>query len=114
MSEAPGGGPPQQERASETSDNVVALGVEALAESKPPVHRPMGRLHGAAIVGMATSALIGIGAMLAFISVSWPGNMGHYVLVVFISAVVVFMASASFAVFTAARNTYPSGHTEDH
>ncbi|MDQ3772628.1 MAG: hypothetical protein M3343_11160 [Actinomycetota bacterium] len=67
----------------------------------------MGRLHGAAIVGMAVSALFGIASMLAFITISWPNGLGRYVMVVFMGSVVGFMACASIAVFSAARDTYP-------
>ena len=60
-----------------------------------------------AIVGMAVSALLGIGAMLAFITISWPDDTSRYVLVVFMISVIGFMTSASLAVFSAARDTYP-------
>jgi hypothetical protein len=56
---------------------------------------------------MAVSALLGIGAMLAFITISWPDDTSRYVLAVFMVSVIGFVASASLAVFSAARNTYP-------
>lgn len=72
----------------------------------PPPGRP-GRLHGLAIAGMAVSALIGIAAMLLFVTVGWPGDTRRYPMTVFVLAVVAFMTCASIAVFAAARDTYP-------
>jgi phosphate/sulfate permease len=60
-----------------------------------------------AILGMAVSALLGIGAMLAFITISWPDDTSRYVVAVFVASVIGFMTSASLAVFSAARDTYP-------
>jgi high-affinity Fe2+/Pb2+ permease len=67
-----------------------------------------GKLHAAGIAGMAISAVVGIVALLARITVGWPGGSDRYVTAVFVFAVVAFLASASIAVFSAARNTYPS------
>ena len=67
---------------------------------------PGGRLHGLAIAGMAVSALVGTASMLAFATVHWTGAAGHYVIGVVILAAVGFLACASAAVFTAARDTY--------
>lgn len=90
------------------TDNVVRLPVEDDGPSRPPpIHRPVARLHSIAIVGMALSALIGITAMLAYITISWPKDLKAYPFVVFVGAIVIFMTSASIAVFSAARNTYP-------
>jgi len=99
LNEAPGG--------ESSSDNVVPLGVDPPAPEPPKPSRPNGRVHGIAIVGMAVSALLGIGAMLAFITISWPDDTSRYVLAVFMVSVIGFVASASLAVFSAARNTYP-------
>ena len=91
----------------EDPGNVVPLGVDAPPESPPaPASRP-GRLHGLAILAMAVFALLGIGAMLAFITISWPDDSSRYVVAVFMIAVVGFVTSASIAVFSAARDTYP-------
>jgi hypothetical protein len=60
-----------------------------------------------AIAGMAICALIGIGAMLLFVTVGWPGNIGRYPITVFIVSVIGFLACASIAVLAAARDTYP-------
>ena len=104
LSEATGG-PPSDGR--EDPDNVVPLGVDAPPESPPePASRP-GRLHGLAILAMAVFALLGIAAMLAFITISWPDDSSRYVVAVFMTAVVGFVTSASIAVFSAARDTYP-------
>lgn len=67
-------------------------------------------MHGLGIAGMAVSALIGIIAMLTFVSVRWPDDTGRYVKVVIVAATVAFLTSASAAVFSAARDTYPHHH----
>ncbi len=95
-------------REGEEVHNVVRLPGEPPPEAPPT---PPGRLHGLAIAGMGVSALVGIAAVLAFITISWPGDMSRYVVTVFLIAGVVFLACASTAVFTAARDTYRS---EDH
>ena len=56
---------------------------------------------------MAISALIGIASMLAFITISWPDDLGRYLMAIVVISVIGFMTSASLAVFSAARNTYP-------
>ena len=80
------------------------VGVEPPAP--PPPSRP-GRLHGVATAGMAVCALVGIAAMLLFVTVGWPGETRRYPMTVFVFAVVGFMTCASIAVFAAARDTYP-------
>ena len=44
--------------------------------------------------------------MLAFATVHWTGAAGHYVIGFVVVAAVGFLACASAAVFTAARDTY--------
>ena len=74
----------------------------------PPVEvSSPGKLHGAGIVGMAICALIGIAALIARITVGWPGESDRYVMGIFVFAGIGFLASASIAVFSAARETYP-------
>ena len=86
----------------------MQLGVEARQEPRTPKPAPrVGRLHGLAIVGMAISALTGIASMLAFITISWPDDLGRYLMVIVVISVIGFMTSASLAVFSAARDTYP-------
>ena len=85
---------------------VVRLPGGTPTEPDQPASRP-GRLHGAAIAGMAVSALVGIAAMIAFITVRWPEDTGRYVVTILIIAGVSFLMSASIAVFAAARDTYP-------
>lgn len=104
LSEAKGGRPSD---GNEEPDNVVPLGVDPPPEPPPAPARRPGRLHGLAILGMALFALVGIAAMLAFITISWPDDSGRYVVAVFMAAVVGFVTSASIAVFSAARDTYP-------
>ena len=86
----------------------MPLGVEAPEEPRTPKPaRRLGRLHGLSIVGMAISALIGIASMLAFITVSWPDDLGRYLMAIIVISVIGFMTCASLAVFSAARDTYP-------
>lgn len=87
-------------------ENVVPL--EAGYEPAPePVPAPPGRLHGTFIGGMAVSALIGVAALFAFITIGWPESIRRYIIGVFFFAGIVFLACASAAVFSAARDTYP-------
>ena len=86
-------------------DRVVALPREVI-EEPVPAPTPPGRLHGYAIAGMATCALIGIVALIAFITIGWPGDTGRYVIFAFILAGLGFLAFASTAVLAAARDTY--------
>jgi hypothetical protein len=72
----------------------------------PPRHKSLGRMHSIATAGMALSAAVGILAMLAFVTVGWPGRSGRYVVVAAVVAALVFVTSASIAVFAAARHTY--------
>jgi hypothetical protein len=59
---------------------------------------------------MAGCALLGIASMLAFITISWPGGVGRFIIGVFVFTIVGFMTCASLAVFSAARDTYPRHH----
>jgi hypothetical protein len=65
------------------------------------------RAHGLAIFGMALSALAGTLALLAFITIRWPGETAQLVRVVFVLSGVAFMACAAMAVFFAMRETHP-------
>jgi hypothetical protein len=65
------------------------------------------------MVGMTISAVVGSLGTLAFITVTWPGRLGHYVLAVVFLATVAFLASASIAVIAAARDTYPRRPARD-
>lgn len=84
---------------------VVPLGAKRQPEPPPKVTRPT-RLHGMAIAGMAICALLGVMSILAFVMVGWPDDTGRYVIAVFFFSALGFIASASAAVFTAARDTY--------
>ena len=90
------------------SDNVVSLGKSPVVEQAPPPPTKQAPLHRAAIAGMTICAIVGILSMLAFITVSWPEDSGRLVIGVFIGSGVGFLASASIAVFSAARETYPA------
>ncbi|MFN2488406.1 MAG: hypothetical protein ABR529_01440 [Actinomycetota bacterium] len=86
---------------------VVPLKSDLAQEvARPTLSRP-GRLHGLATMGMTACALLGTLATLAFITVGWPGQTGRTVIAVVIGSAIGFMACASAAVFSAARDTYP-------
>jgi hypothetical protein len=87
---------------------VIALGAEPVeGHGQAPVPSgPASRLHGIAIAGMAISALAGTASMLAFATVHWTGAAAHYVIGAVVLSAVAFLACASAAVFTAARDTY--------
>jgi hypothetical protein len=56
---------------------------------------------------MAVSALVGVVALFAFITVGWPDPVRRGLIVTFFLAGIAFLACASAAVFSAARDTYP-------
>ena len=70
----------------------------------PPT--PPGRIHGLAITCMAASAFVGIASLFMFATVSWPGSIGRVILGIFFLSAIGFVAGASAAVFSAARDTY--------
>jgi hypothetical protein len=72
---------------------------------RPPTTRP-GRLHALATATMTVAAVVGILATIAFITVTWPGRLGHYVVAAILFSAIAFVASASIAVIAAARDTY--------
>jgi phosphate/sulfate permease len=55
---------------------------------------------------MALFALVGIGSMLAFVTVGWTGTIGRIVVGAIIFSAIAFLVCAAAAVFTAARDTY--------
>ena len=87
-------------------DNVVRLPGDSPPPEPPPRPSAPGRLHGAAIAGMGISAIIGVGAMLAFITVTWPADIARVVIGICLFSGLAFLTFASTAVFTAARDTY--------
>ena len=88
------------------SENVVSLPADHVAPANPPPPSPPGRLHGLAIAGMGISAIVGVTAMLAFITVTWPESLSRVVIGICLISGLMFLAFASMAVFTAARDTY--------
>ena len=88
----------------------MPLGVEPPPEPPPP--RPSG-LHGIAIAGMSISALLGICVLFLSIGIGLPAGPRRVATAVVVGAAIVFLACASTAVFTAARDTYPSGSGGD-
>lgn len=88
-----------------SDDQVVPLGVEPPPD--PPPARPSG-LHGLAVTGMSLSALVGIVVLFLSIGIGLPSGPRRAAIAVVVGAAVVFLACASTAVFTAARETYPS------
>ncbi len=84
---------------------VVPLDVAPPAPVPPP--RQSG-LHGLAIAGMSLSALVGVCVLFLSIGIGLPAGGRRIATAIIVGAVVVFLACASTAVFTAARDTYPS------
>lgn len=91
-------------------DAVVRLPHEPPPEPPPS---PPSRLHGLAIGGMAGCALLGILSMLAFITVNWTESASRYVVGAFVISGIGFLACASAAVLTAARDTYRGTSTDE-
>lgn len=89
----------------EDDGEVVPLGVEP--PPAPPPSRHSG-LHGLAITGMSLSALAGICVLFLSIGIGLPAGGRRVAIAIVVGAAVVFLACASTAVFTAARETYPS------
>lgn len=88
------------------ANNVVPLpGEPRPPDPVPPPSAPR-RVHGASIAGMGISAIVGVAAMLAFITVTWPDNIGRIVVGVCLVSGLAFLVFASVAVFSAARDTY--------
>ena len=88
-------------------DKVVRLPADYEPPPEPPP-APPGKLHGIFIGGMAVSALVGVAALFAFITVGWPDSVRRYIIGLFFFAGIAFLACASAAVFSAARDTYPT------
>ena len=88
--------------------NVVPLDADVVpGHGETPIPSgPTSRLHGLAITGMAVSALAGIVSTIAFVTVGWTGAAAHYVIAVIVLSGVAFLACASAAVFTAARDAF--------
>ena len=96
----------------EREDNIVRLPGEAPSPIAEQV-TPPSRLHGLSIAGMAGCALVGIIAMLAFITVNWSAGAGRVVVATFVLSGIGFLACASTAVLTAARDTYPRSPADE-
>jgi hypothetical protein len=86
---------------------VVPLGVEK-QEEPPPPPRPHSTLHTLAISGMSISALAGICVLFLSIGIGLPASGRRVAVAIVVGAGVIFLTCASIAVFTAARETYPS------
>lgn len=94
-----------------SADDDAEKVVRLPADYEPPPGAPPappGKLHGIFIGGMAILALVGVAALFAFITVGWPENVRRYIIALFFFAGIAFLACASAAVFSAARDTYPS------
>lgn len=88
------------------ANNVVPLPGDPPPPEPTPAPSPPGRLHGLAIAGMGISALVGVAAMFAFITITWPDNLRRIIVGICLFSVLAFLTFASTAVFTAARDTY--------
>ncbi|MEA2477174.1 MAG: hypothetical protein QOC87_1373 [Actinomycetota bacterium] len=95
-----------------TDGAVVDLGTEL--PPPPPLSGPQSSLHGMSISAMAICALVGIVAMIALITVRWPGNSERVMIALIVFASIGFLVSASTAVFSAARDSYPRRSGRQH
>ncbi len=91
----------------EDDAEVVPLGIEGPAQPPPPLVRHSA-LHTFAISGMSVSALVGIVVLFLSIGIGLPDGGRRVAIAIVVGAGVVFLACASTAVLTAARDTYPS------
>ena len=64
-------------------------------------------LHAFATTGVAVFIVTGLVAILAFLTVGWPGETGRYLVAIFIGSIIGCFACASAALFTAMRGTHP-------
>jgi hypothetical protein len=87
---------------------------EPIANEPLPRPQSLSRLHGLATAGMAICALVGILAMLGFITVRWPGDSARFIVGLLVTAIVGFLLCCSIAVFSAARDTYSRRGTSRH
>jgi TRAP-type C4-dicarboxylate transport system permease small subunit len=62
---------------------------------------------------MALFALAGVITLVALITVNWPEEISRYLVAAFVGAGIGFLASASIAVLTAARDTYRTPSVPD-
>lgn len=88
------------------TDNVVQLPGDPPPPDPTPPPSPPGRIHGAAIAGMGISAIVGVAAVLALITVTWPDSASRVVIGICVLSGLAFLTFASTAVFSAARDTY--------
>ena len=86
---------------------VVPLGVEKQEDPPPPPRQHSG-LHTLAISGMSVSALVGICVLFLSIGIGLPAAGRRVAIAIVVGTAGVFLACASTAVFTAARETYPT------
>ncbi|HEX2195930.1 MAG TPA: hypothetical protein VHJ76_03300 [Actinomycetota bacterium] len=91
----------------ENAGEVVPLGVEK-QEEPPPVPRRQSTLHTLAVSGMSLSALVGILVLFLSIGIGLPDGGRRVAIGIVVGSGVAFLACASAAVFTAARDTHPS------
>ena len=91
----------------EDISTVISLREEIPAAVLEPANPPAvhSRLYQTGVTGMAVSALIGIAAVLAFITVGWPTGPRRAVVALLVMAAIGFLAFATSAVFAAARET---------
>ena len=85
----------------------MPLGIDK-QEDPPPPPRPHSTLHTLAVSGMSLSALVGICVLFLSIGIGLPAGGRRATIAIVVGAAVIFLACASTAVFTAARETYPT------
>ena len=86
------------------------MGVEPAAEPPPPA-QPRSTLHSIAVTGMSLSALLGICVLFVSIGIGLPDSGRRVAIAVVVGTAILFLVCASTAVFSAARDTYPSGRS---
>jgi hypothetical protein len=88
-------------------ENVTPLRENQAPLNPAPPPSPATGLHGIAITAMAVFAMVGIALVLALITVNWNDASRKVIITIVVLISIGFIASASLAVFAAARDTYP-------
>lgn len=65
-------------------------------------------MHSIAVTGMSLSALLGICVLFLSIGIGLPDSGRRVAIAIVVGTAIVFLVCASTAVFSAARDTYPS------
>lgn len=84
---------------------VIPLGVEP---PEPPPGPPprSSRLHSAAVLVSALTAVVAVLSGLAFVTVNWSQTSRRIVIAVMLFSISLFLAAVSATILAAARDTY--------